>query len=136
MSRKAKDTTAVPVWRNERKGMFKKEKRPCLTIAEKWSDSFLCTYPVSYKYNGGTSIDGKWYEGYKVPAPRIPEGFELVYTGISLDLNARPPLATDYLRPLNGGKVKKKELQAAIARTHPKPSTPTTTEPDDAKARS
>ena len=56
------------------------------------------TYPVSYRYNGGIVVDGKWYEGYEVPPPKIPKGFELVGLGLGLQLNARPPIATMYLQ--------------------------------------
>lgn len=68
------------------------------------------TYPVSYRYNGGIILtpDGvmdiacrhpksKWYAGFKVPPPVIPEGYELKSLGCGLQLNARPPFATNLL---------------------------------------
>lgn len=30
------------------------------------------------RFNGGTVIDGEWYEGYVRPYPRLPEGFGYV----------------------------------------------------------
>jgi hypothetical protein len=57
-------------------------------------------YAVSYKYNGGTVIDGKWYEGYEVPPPILPTGYKLVGIGVGLQLNASPPLATARLKPI------------------------------------
>lgn len=59
------------------------------------------TYPVSYRYNGGIVVDGKWYEGYEVPKPDVPEGWELVNIGVGLQLNAQPPFATMLLKPKN-----------------------------------
>jgi len=56
-------------------------------------------YPVSYYYNGGTIIDHKWYSGYVVEAPFVPDTHELVSMGIGLQLNAHPPYATMLLRP-------------------------------------
>jgi len=64
--------------------------------AEKWCDGWLVEYPVSYDFNGGPS--------YHVPPPIVPEGFELVGIGCGLQLNARPPLATMYLKPLKENK--------------------------------
>lgn len=72
-----------------------------LKKTEKWADGYLVQYPVSYKYNGGTIIDGEWYKGFKVPPPEIPEGYELVDIGIGLQLNSKPPIATKYLKPIS-----------------------------------
>lgn len=55
------------------------------------------TFPVSYDYNGGIIVNGKWFKGYKVGNPIIPSGYKLVTLGIGLQLNARPPLATMFL---------------------------------------
>lgn len=93
--------------------LFKIKHAP-LTIAERWCDSFLVTYPVSQEYNGGTIIDGVWYKGYEVPAPKFPKGFKVVSIGCGLQHNAHPPYATVYLQPEKPGKVKKAELKAAI----------------------
>lgn len=65
---------------------------------KKWADGKLVTFPVSCSYNGGTIIKGKWYQGYLVPPPIIPDGFELVSIGCGLQLNACPPYATQLLR--------------------------------------
>ena len=86
-----------------------------LTVSEKWCDSFLVTYPVSYRYNGGIIIDGQCYEGFKVAKPKVPKGFKLTSIACGLQLNARPPFATRYLEPKDGRKVTKKELKALIA---------------------
>ena len=86
-----------------------------LNIGEKWCESFLVTYPVSIRYNGGTVIDGEWYEGFKVAKPKVPKGFKLVGIGCGLQLNAKPPYATSYLQPLNGKKVTKSELKTILA---------------------
>lgn len=58
------------------------------------------TFAVSYRYNGGTIINDKWYAGYEVPPPIVPEGFKLVGIGVGLQLNAHPPRATRILKPL------------------------------------
>jgi hypothetical protein len=65
---------------------------------ERWADGRLVRFPVSYRYNGGVTIDDEWYPGVEVPAPIVPEGYELVGIGVGLQLNARPPLATYLLR--------------------------------------
>lgn len=57
-------------------------------------------------YNGGTVIDGKWYAGYEVPAPIVPEGYELVSEYVGSELNAHPPYVTMILRQ------KKREVPA------------------------
>lgn len=72
-----------------------------LTRGERWLDSFLVHYPVGIEYNGGTIHEGKWYRGFKVPAPTPPKGFKLTGIGIGLQLNAHPPYATVYLEPEN-----------------------------------
>ena len=69
------------------------------------------TFPVSIAYNGGIILtpDGKmdfncknpkskWYNGYKVPSPKVPKGYELVNIGVGCQLNAHPPYATMVLR--------------------------------------
>ena len=87
-----------------------------LTIGERWCNSFLVTYPVSYDYNGGTVIDGKWYKGYKVVGKlKVPKGFTLSSIGCGLQMNGRPPFATVYLKPLTDAKIKKGELKALLA---------------------
>ena len=86
-----------------------------LQVAEKWCQSFLVTYPVSYRYNGGIIVDDKWYEGFKVKSPKVPKGFELVSIGCGLQLNAQPPYATVYLKPLDGKRKTKSEVKAALA---------------------
>ena len=67
---------------------------------QQMGQSFEITYPVSYEYNGGIIIDGKWYKGYDVPKPDVPVGYELVDIGVGLQLNARPPYATMVLSPI------------------------------------
>lgn len=62
-------------------------------------------FPVSYTYNGGTIINGKWYKGYKVGKPIVPDGYELISMAILLQLNASPPLATMYLRKKDNNEV-------------------------------
>ena len=73
---------------------------PKVKKLKKWLKSYLVTYPVSIRYNGGIIIKGKWYDGFKVPPPIIPKGFELVGIGVGLEMNCQPPLATEYLRPI------------------------------------
>ena len=94
--------------------MHKRVKQPKLSISERWNDSFLVTYPVSYTYNGGIIIDGKLYQGFEVPQPKVPKGFKLVGIGCGFQLNARPPYATAFIKPDDDRKVSKRELQAAI----------------------
>jgi len=60
--------------------------------------SIEVTHPVSIRYNGGTIIGDKWYRGYYVPDPIIPDGYKLVDIGVGLQLNARPPYATKLLK--------------------------------------
>jgi len=86
-----------------------------LKISEKWCDSFLVTYPVSYRYNGGIIIDKKHYQGYKVAKPKVPKGFKLVGIGCGLQLNATPPYATAYLKPIKDRKVTRRELKELIS---------------------
>lgn len=52
------------------------------------------SYPVSYAYNGGTIIAGKFYAGYEIPPPVIPAGFKVVELYMALQHNAHPPLKT------------------------------------------
>jgi len=94
---------------------YKTMPKPKLTIRERWCSSFLVSYPTSCTYNGGTIIDGKWYKGYRVPAPKVPRGFKLVSIGCGSQLNAHPPYATVYLKPDDDKrKVSRKELKALI----------------------
>jgi len=94
---------------------YKTMPKPKLSIGEKWCSSFLVTFPVSQTYNGGIVIDDKWYKGYQVPRPKVPKGFKLVSIGCGLQLNARPPYATYYLKPNDDKRnVTKKELKALI----------------------
>lgn len=30
------------------------------------------------RYNGGTEVDGKWYQGIERPLPQVAEGYEIV----------------------------------------------------------
>lgn len=85
-----------------------------LIIGEKWCDSFLVIFPVSYRYNGGIVIGDEWYDGYEVVKPEVPAGFELVSIGCGLQLNAHPPYATRYLKPLDGKKKSRSEVKAAL----------------------
>ena len=88
-----------------------------LTVSERWCNSFLVTFPVSVTYNGGIVIDGKHYEGYRVPSPKVPKGFKLVGIGVGSQLNARPSHATRYLKPIKErkSKVTRKELKALMS---------------------
>lgn len=54
-------------------------------------------FSVSYRYNGGTIVDDKWYRGFFVPPPILPEGCKLVGLGVGYQLNAHPPYATQLL---------------------------------------
>lgn len=54
--------------------------------------------PHSVNYNGGTIVSGKWYAGYHVPDPILPEGYELVGDGSGSQLNAHPPYRTMWLQ--------------------------------------
>lgn len=65
---------------------------------KKWCDGRLVMFPTSVQYNGGTTVNGEWFDGYKVPEPLIDEGYELVSIACGDQLNARPPLATRLLR--------------------------------------
>jgi hypothetical protein len=99
-----------------KKSEYKHLPSPSLTIREKWGDSFLVSYPTSVSYNGGIGIDGEWYQGFKVEPPRVPKGFRLVGIGIGSQLNARPPYATEYLKPIDENRrVTKSELKTILA---------------------
>jgi len=81
--------------------MFKCEK-PVIKINQskfKKGKSFEVTFPVSYRYNGTITVEGKEYDGYEVPRPDIPEGWELVSIGVGLQMNAHPPYCTMVLSP-------------------------------------
>jgi len=78
--------------------LYKYPKPTLEKTGEKWNGGELVFFPVSYRYNGGTVIDGKWYEGYSVPKPAIPKGYELFSIHCGLELNARPPTQTMCLR--------------------------------------
>lgn len=95
--------------------MFKRIKECRLSVGEKWCKSCLVTYPVSYRYNGGIVINGKWYEGFEVVKPKVPKGFKLYNIGCGLQLNARPPYATSYLEPLDGKKYTRKEIKTILS---------------------
>lgn len=71
-----------------------------LMETEKWLDSCLVMYSVTYCYNGGISIDGRWGYGIKVPPPNVPEGYRLVDIGVGLQFGFTPPKATSYLKPI------------------------------------
>ena len=100
-----------------RSGLFmdKKQKR-------RFAKTGSCevTFPVSIEYNGGIILtpDGKmdincrntkskWYNGFKVPKPLVPKGYELISIGVGLNLNSYPPYATNVLR-------KKKSLKKGL----------------------
>jgi len=89
-----------------------------LHIGERWCNSFLVTYPTSVDYNGGIVVDDKWYKGYKVKNKiKLPKGFSMVGIGCGLQMNARPPYATAYLKPPTDKKISKKELKELLAKT-------------------
>lgn len=54
--------------------------------------------PCSISYNGGTVIDDKWYSGYDVAPPIVPDGYELVDLLCGYELNAHPPLQAMIMR--------------------------------------
>ena len=65
---------------------------------EKWGNSWLVKYPTGTRYNGGIIINDKWYQGFRISAPKLPKGYKLVSIGVGLQLNARPPYATQLLK--------------------------------------
>lgn len=75
---------------------FKTMPRPVLTekSGKKVVGGREVTFPVSYRYNGGTIIGNEWYQGYEVPQPKLPKGHKLQTLGVGLQLNAKPPYAT------------------------------------------
>lgn len=54
-------------------------------------------YPTGVRYNGGTVVNGKWVQGFLIAPPKVPAGFSLRTMGVGLQLNSRPPYATQYL---------------------------------------
>lgn len=52
----------------------------------------------SISYNGGTVVGDKWYSGFEVGEPILPDGYELVGTGEGSQLNAHPPYVRMILR--------------------------------------
>lgn len=71
-----------------------------LTLSRKGAvgDSYEVIFPVSTEYNGGVCYEGKWYRGFRVPKPELPEGYELISMGVGHQMNSRPPYATMLLR--------------------------------------
>ena len=63
----------------------------------KGEEGDVIKYPVSYKYNGGITIKGKWYDGFFVGQPLVPKGLKLESIAVGLDFNHQPPLATAQL---------------------------------------
>lgn len=86
-----------------------------LSIAESWCENCLVTYPVSYRYNGGIIIKGEWYQGIHVERPEVPQGFKLISIGCGLQLNATPPYATNYLKPLDTKKISRKKMKTILS---------------------
>lgn len=83
-------------------GKYFKCPQPVLKYkGEKWGSGKIVTYPVSYRYNGGTIIDGEWYDGYEVPFPSVPNGYKLFNVGIGLQLNAHPPYASMLMKKIS-----------------------------------
>lgn len=76
---------------------LKQMPKPILRHHKKHGKGVLVTYPVSYVYNGSFEYDGDWYQGFEVPKPDVPEGYELMGIGILLELNCMPPIATELL---------------------------------------
>jgi hypothetical protein len=72
--------------------------RPVIEPLKPGKNSREITFPVSYTYNGGMVKDDKWYKGYHVPAPVVPEDCEIVSLGVGLQMNAQPPFCTMLLR--------------------------------------
>ena len=56
------------------------------------------TFSVGYRYNGGIIINGKHVQGILIASPKVPKGFELRSIGVGLQLNSRPPYATQFLK--------------------------------------
>jgi len=81
--------------------MSERFKCPPTDLRGYWGEGKEVTYAVSYSYNGGIVIENKWYDGYEVPPPLLPAGYAIVGIGVGYQLNARPPLATGYLKPLS-----------------------------------
>jgi hypothetical protein len=117
-------------------GKYFKYPRPELSISKteqkRLAKTGHCqvTFPVSYAYNGGIILtpDGKidincknpkskWYNGYKVPSPKIPKGYELVGIGVGCQLNAHPPYATEVLRKKVGKKTPKTPKTTKVPKT-------------------
>jgi hypothetical protein len=72
----------------------KQMPKPVLKIDKTHGSGKLVTYPVSYVYNGSFEWEGDWYQGFEVPKPDVPKGYELVNIGVGLQHNCMPPFAT------------------------------------------
>jgi hypothetical protein len=94
--------------------MMKRVKECPVYVGEKWCDGYLITFPVSYRYNGGISVNNRHYEGFTVKNPKIPKGFETKSICCGLQLNAKPPLATRMILRKDGKKFTKNELEALL----------------------
>jgi len=92
----------------------KRLPKPVPEIGEKWCNSYLVTYPVSYRYNGGIVVNGKWHEGYLVPRPHVPKGYMLTGIGCGFQMNARPPQATCMIVRKDGSDVTKTQLKSDL----------------------
>ena len=74
-------------------------KTPDFRGKEKPNKRVKVDVPHGISYNGGTVVKGKWYSGFEVPEPIIPEGYELASDYCGSQLNAHPPYVTMYLQP-------------------------------------
>jgi len=61
---------------------------------EKPGQSVSVRIACSIRYNGGTVIKGKWYSGYDVAPPVVPQGYELISDYTGMQLNSSPPHVT------------------------------------------
>lgn len=93
-----KSASTMMKWNGLTMTNYKKFPAPDLRSKCKPGKTVEVTFPVSYRYNGGIEYEGKYYAGFKVPAPILKPGFKLISIGVLLQLNARPPYATMLLR--------------------------------------
>jgi len=102
-------------------GKYFKMGPPKLHLRGSWNGGIEATFSVSYRYNGGIVLDengapiiswdgGEWYDGYKIERPVVHGDFELVGMGVGLQLNARPPYATQILRRKDGERFLQKDF--------------------------
>lgn len=69
---------AAPVWDEKKANSFaKKRERDYFGTPDPFP-GYLKGWNVETRYNGGTVIEGEWYQGIRRPLPKVPDGFKWI----------------------------------------------------------